>query len=164
MEGLGVKEARAPNEGAKENKKWKQAKEITKEDNEDYFKGEEKAKRERERASKKQVLDIDYSFKEQPRESRGGRGGRGFGRGRGDRGDRGGFRGDREGFRGDREDRPDRGDRPERGEYRGRGRGRGEFRGGDRGEFRGRGRGRGGESHTGVRVNDESAFPSLGSK
>jgi len=165
LEGLGLKEARAPNEGVKENKKWKSAKELTKESDEDYFKGEEKARRERERASKKEFLDIDYTFKEQARDTRGGRGGRGGSRGRGgDRGDRGDFRGD---FRGDRGDRPDRGDRGEfrggrgdRGEFRG---GRGRGRGGDRGEYRGRGRGRGSDGPA-VAVNDETAFPSLGGK
>jgi plasminogen activator inhibitor 1 RNA-binding protein len=170
LEGLGLKEARAPNEGAKEDKKWKSAKELTKEQTEDYFKGEEKARRERERATKKEFLNIDYTFKEQPRETRGGRGGRG-GRGRG--GERGDFRGDR----GDRPERAERGERPERGErgergdrgdfrgeYRGRGRGRGD-RGGDRGEYRGRGgRGRGSSDGPGVAVNDENAFPSLGGK
>jgi len=162
LEGLGLKEARAPNEGSKDNKKWKSAKELTKEDGSDYFKGEEKARRERERATKKEFLDIDYSFKEQSRDSPRGRGGRGEfrgGRGRGDRAERGDFRGDRG-------DRPDRGERGEfRGEFRGgRGRGRGD-RGGDRGEYRGRGRGRGGSSDAPpVAVNDESAFPSLGGK
>jgi len=150
---LGLKEARAPNEGSKENKKWKSAKELTKEEDEDYFKGEEKAKRERARESKKEFLDIDYSFKEQPRDSRG-RGGRG-GRGRGDRGDRG----DRS-ERPERGDRPERTERPDRGEFRGRGRGRGE-----RGEFRGRGgRGRGGSEGSKLPVDDTTAFPSLGGK
>lgn len=155
LEGLGLKEARAPNEGAKEDKKWKSAKELTKDERADYFKGEEKARRERERASKKEFLNIDYTFKEQPRES----GGRGRGRGRG------GERGDRGGFRGDRADRGDRGEfrgRGDRGEFRGRGRGRGDR--GDRGEFRGRGRGRGGSDGPAVAVNDETAFPSLGGK
>ncbi|EXJ89041.1 hypothetical protein A1O3_02105 [Capronia epimyces CBS 606.96] len=143
LEGLGLKEARAPNEGAKEDKKWKAAKELTKDETEDYFKGEERVKAQRERASKKQVLDIDYSFKEPPRETRG-RGGRGGVRGRGDRPDRP-ERGDFGGRgRGDRPDRPDRGD------FRGRGRG-------------GRGRGRGGDGPV-VPVHDESAFPSLGGK
>ncbi len=157
LEGLGLKEARAPNEGAKEDKKWKSAKELTKDETADYFKGEEKARRERERASKKEFLNIDYTFKEQPRESRG-RGGRGGGRGRG------GERGDRGDFRGDRADRGDRGEfrgRGDRGEFRGRGRGRGDR--GDRGEYRGRGRGRGSEGPA-VAVNDETAFPSLGGK
>ncbi|KAK5062849.1 hypothetical protein LTR84_004924 [Exophiala bonariae] len=152
---LGLKEARAPNEGSKENKKWKSGKEITKEEDEDYFKGEEKAKRERAREPKKEFLDIDYSFKEQARDSRGGgRGGRGRGRGE--------FRG---GDRGDRSERPERSERPDRGDrgdFRGRGRGRGE-----RGEYRGRGgRGRGGNEASGsqVAVDDTTAFPSLGGK
>lgn len=158
LESLGLKEARAPNEGAKENKKWKSAKELTKEENADYFKGEDKARRERAREAKKEFLDIDYSFKE-PRETPRGRGGRGGPRGRGDRGDfRGEGRGDHRG--------------EGRGEFRGgrgggRGRGeRGEFRGrGDRGEFRGRGgRGRGSSDGPAVAVNDETAFPSLGGK
>jgi len=113
LEGLGVKEARAPNEGSKDNKKWKSAKELVKENTEEYFKGEDKARRERERGrNAKEFLDIDYAFKEQPRDARGGRGG---GRGRGRGGERGDFRGD---FRGGR------GRGPPRGEYRGRGRGR----------------------------------------
>jgi len=160
LEGLGLKEARAPNEGSKENKQWSSAKEFSRQNQDEaYFVGEEKARRERERVQKKNVIDIDYSFKEPPRES----GGRG--RGRGDReGGRGGRgRGDREGGerRGDFGGRG-RGDR----EGRGRGRGRGD-RGGDRGDFGGRG-GRGGarrdESGPAVAVNDESAFPSLGGK
>jgi plasminogen activator inhibitor 1 RNA-binding protein len=111
--GLGLKEARAPNEGSKENKKWKSAKELQKGDDEDYFKGEEKAGRQRDRTrNAKETVDIDYAFKEQSRDVRGGRGG-----GRGGRGRGGGDRGD----------------------FRGRGRGRGDFRGDFRG---GRGRGR----------------------
>lgn len=91
LEGLGLKEARAPNEGAKENKKWTGAKELSKEgETENYFIGEERARRERERTTKKEFLDIDYSFKEQPRDARGGRGGRG-GRGRGAGSGRGDF-------------------------------------------------------------------------
>ena len=182
LEGLGLKEARRPNEGAKENKKWTGAKELTKAEDADYFKGEEKAKRERERATKKEFLDIDYSFKEQARDGGRGRGGRGGGRGRGDRGEFRGGRGggDRGDFRGgdrpDRGERPDRGDRPDRGERGDRGdRGdfRGDFRGGrgrgrgdrERGEFRGGRGGRGGRGDgPAVPVNDESAFPSLGGK
>lgn len=174
---LGTKEARAPNEGQKENKQWAKAKPLEKEEEGAFFEGKEaKAQRERQRKTKER-LDIDYTFQEPERGARGGgrggRGGRGGerggergefrgrgGRGRGDgfRGDReGGFRGDREGgFRGDRE-----------GGFRGgRGRGgeRGEFRGG-RGEFRGRGgRGRGGaDGGAAIPITDNSAFPSLGS-
>lgn len=137
LESLGLKEARAPNEGAKENKKWKSAKELSKDDTENYFVGGDdkgKAARDRQRAAK-EFVDIDYTFREPARETRGGRGGRG-GRGRGE------FRG-----RGDRE-----------GGFRG---GRG--RGGERGEFRG-GRGRGRGDNFNVAVNDETAFPSLGGK
>lgn len=139
MEGLGLREARAPNEGAKENKKWKNAAALSKDnESEAYFIGEAKAKRERERVQKKQVLDIDYAFKEPPRESRGGgRGGRGRGEGRGGRG-RGEGRGD---FR-------PRGDRGDRGSY-----------GGGRG-----GRGRSDASGPPVPVSDNSAFPALGGK
>lgn len=143
LEGLGLKEARAANEGSKENKQWKSATQLAKEkEEENYFIGEAKARRERERVAKKQVLDIDYSFKEQPREggrggARGGRGrgeGRGRGRGRGDgefrpRGDRGGDRGDR-------------GDRGERGSYRG---------------------GRGRSDAAPAAINDAEAYPALGS-
>lgn len=156
MAALGVLEPRQANEGSKQDKKWQNAKELTKSgDDEAYFEGAgEKARRERDRQrNAKEKLDLDYSFKEP---SRGGeRGGRG--RGRGDRGDRGG-RGRGRGDFGDRGDRE--------GGYRGRGdgfRGRGER--GDRGEYRGRGRGRGrGESGEGpaVELSDENAFPSLG--
>ena len=164
LEGLGLKEARQPNEGG-EGKKWKEAKELTKASDEEYFKGEEKARRVREsNRNAKEFLDIDYSFKEQPRESRG-RGGRG--RGRGDRGGeyRGGeYRG------GEHRGGEYRGGEYRGGEYRGRG-GRGDFGGargrGNRGEHRDRGehRGRGrGSEVASIPVDDESAFPSLGGK
>jgi len=150
LEGLGLQEARAPNEGAKENKKWKNAAALSKDNESDaYFVGEAKAKRERERVQKKQVLDIDYTFKEPPRDAgRGGsRGGRGRGEGRGARG-RGEGRGDY---------RP-RGDRGDRGSYRG---DRGDR--GDRDSYRG-GRGRSDASGPPVPVADSSAFPALGGK
>ena len=150
---LGLQQARAPNEGAKDAKKWKSAKEITKEKEDAYFQGEEKARRERDRTrNAKERLDIDYTFKEDA-ETRGGRGGgRGRGRGRGDgeRGDRGDFRGGRGGRGGGDRGGP-------RGDFRGERRGGGEFRGG-RG---GRGRGESG-SGGGFAVNDQTAFPSLG--
>lgn len=135
LEGLGLKEARAPNEGAKDNKKWKNAKELAKDgDEESYFIGEAKAKRERDRVNKKNVLDIDYGWTEQPRDARGrGRGGRGRGEGRGEGRGRGRGRGDTDG-----EFRP---------------------RGGDRGSYRG-GRGR----SDAPAVSDDSAFPALGGK
>lgn len=98
---LGIKEARAPNEGVKEDKKWKTAKELKRDEDEDaYIKGREGAsKRERQR-KEKNFVDVDMRFVEQPRGRgsgpRGGRGGRGGERGRGGRGDgpRGGGRGD----------------------------------------------------------------------
>ena len=81
--GSGVPEARKPNEGSKQDKKWANAKAIAKEEEEDFVAGSGgKAKRERER-KQKQTLEIDQRFVEQP--DRGGRGGGGFrgGRGRG---------------------------------------------------------------------------------
>lgn len=149
MEGLGLKEARQPNEGTNQDEKWQNAKAISREEGEEqYITGAaEKAKRDRDRSRRnaRQRVDVDLSWKASAPESRGGgRGGRGERRG-GDRGGRGEYRG-----RGD-------------GEFRGRGRGRG---GGD-GDYRGRG-GRGGGRGGGdtdaqpVAVNDESAFPSLG--
>lgn len=136
-------EARKPNEGTKENKKWASAKALSKEEEEDFIAGGGgKAKRERERKAKN-ILEIDQRFVEAP--ERGGRG-----EGRGARGGRG------------------RGDGPRRG---GEGRGRGGdsrgARGGDRG---GRGRGDGpargprGAPRGGASINpeDPSAFPALG--
>ena len=133
--GTGVPEARKPNEGSKQDKKWANAKPISKDDEEDFVSGSGgKAKRERER-KQKQVLDIDQRFVEAP--ERTGRGGFRGGRGRGDGPPRGG--------RGDGPFRGGRGDGP-----------RGRGRGGDRP----RGAPRGGAS---INTNDTSAFPSLGS-
>lgn len=138
--GSGIPEARKPNEGSKQDKKWANAKPISKEEEEDFVAGSGgKAKRERER-KQKQLLDIDQRFVEAP--ERGGRGG-GFrgGRGRGDGPSRGG-----------------------RGEFRGRG-----DRGGDRGRAGGnRGAPRGGPrnnapSGPSINTSDTNAFPSLGS-
>lgn len=135
--GAGVPEARQPNEGSKQDKKWANAKPISKDEEEDFVAGSAgKAKRERER-KQKQVIDIDQRFVEAP-ERTGGRGGFRGGRGRGDGPARGG-RGEG-GFRGGRGD----------GARGGRG------RGGDRPS---RGAPRGGSINT----NDTSAFPSLGS-
>jgi plasminogen activator inhibitor 1 RNA-binding protein len=165
MKELGVLEPRQANEGSKQDKKWVHAKEITKGgDKEQYFQGAEgKAKRDRDRLrNAKEKLDVDFRYQEQPRGGGSGGGERGRGRGRGDRGERGEFRGRGRG----RGDFGDRGDRE--GGFRG-GRGDG-YRGrGERGEFRGRGRGRGGRdgaNGTGVpvAVDDEAAFPTLGSK
>ena len=140
--GVGVLEARKPNEGSKQDKKWAQAKPLSKdEEDEAYIAGKgEKARRERQRKEKNRV-DVDMSFKEAPQRGGGevrGRGGRGRGEGRGD-------------FRGGERGRGGRG----RGDgYRGRS--DGESRGGYRG-------GRGGRENTNsVNVADESAFPSLG--
>lgn len=134
--GAPVLSARKPNEGSKQDKKWAQAKPLSKdEEDADYIAGKaEKAKREKQR-KEKTMIDVDFRHAE-PAQRGGDRGGRGRGRG-GDRG-RGG--------RG-------------RGEFRGRGdggfRGDGGYRGGG-----GRGGGRGGDSS--VNVSDENAFPSLG--
>lgn len=138
-------EARKPNEGSKQDKKWANAKALEKEEEEDFVAGSGgKAKRERER-KQKQVLEIDQRFVEAP--ERGGRGG-GF---------RGGDRGDRRG-RGDGPSRGGRGEFRGRGDRGGRGRGDGSFRGrGDRGGPRG------GSSGATINTTDESAFPSLGS-
>ncbi|KAG9247636.1 hypothetical protein BJ878DRAFT_491768 [Calycina marina] len=148
--GDGVLEARKANEGSKQDKKWANAKAITKEEEEDFVAGSGgKSKRERER-KQKQTIDIDQRFIEAAETSRGGRGGRGGpgGRGRGD----GQFRGRGEGSRGGR----GRGD----GEHRGRG-GRG---GGDRGSFAPRGATRNNASGPASSINtdDTKAFPSLG--
>ena len=141
--GGGVPEARKPNEGSKQEKKWAEAKPLNKDDEEDsYIAGKgEKAKRERQRKEKTK-LDVDMRFVEPNTGGRGGgergRGGRGRGEGRGD-------------FRG--------GDRGRGGRGRGdgyRGRGDGDFRGGYRG-------GRGGrDTSSAVNVSDTNAFPSLG--
>lgn len=138
---------RKANEGA--SKKFQEGKAFSrKEEEENYMAGSSgKAARFREKKEKVAVdmTDVDpRSYLAEDRQASS----RGRGRGRGDRG----------GDRGDRGDRAERGDRGDRGERRGGYRGRGD---GDRprGEFRGRG-GRGGAP---PRVNDNSAFPSLGS-
>jgi plasminogen activator inhibitor 1 RNA-binding protein len=158
MQGLGVKEARQPDQGGKQDGKLKA---ISRGESEQYMQGSgEKSKRERDRQrNAPQRVNLDLSWKASAPDTRGGsgRGGRGDRRG-GDRGGRGEYRGRGDGDfrgRGDGEFRG-RGD----GDFRGRGRGRGD------GEFRGRGgrggRGRGGSDSQPVAVNDESAFPSLG--
>jgi len=138
--GAGVPEARKPNEGSKQDKKWANAKAIAKEEEEDFVAAAAgKAKRERER-KQKQTIDIDQRFVEAPEQRVGGRGGFRGGRGRSDGPSRGG-----------------------RGEGRG---GRGEGRGGRGGPSRVGGRGgtsgapRGGSAS--INTNDKSAFPSLG--
>ncbi|KAI0180181.1 hypothetical protein GGR52DRAFT_530137 [Hypoxylon sp. FL1284] len=101
-------EIRKPNEGSKVDKKWANAKALTKEEDDNYVQGTGgKVKRERERKSK-QLVDIDQRYIE-PERTRGGRGGRGGprggaprgeGRGRGGRGRGGESRGDFRGGRG----------------------------------------------------------------
>ncbi|KAH6654552.1 hypothetical protein BKA67DRAFT_517527, partial [Truncatella angustata] len=79
-------EVRKANEGTKTDKKWSNAKALTKEEGEDFIASSGgKTKRERER-KQKQTLDIDHTFQEQ-NQNRGDR--------RAPRGDRGGDRGDR---------------------------------------------------------------------
>jgi len=134
--GAGVPEARKPNEGSKQDKKWANAKALSKEEEEDFVAGSGgKAKRERERKAKN-VLDIDQRFVEAPERSSGGRGGFRGGRGRGDGAPRG------------------------RGEFRGRGDRGGRGRG-DRGPPRGAFRGNAGAGQS-INTSDTSAFPSLG--
>jgi plasminogen activator inhibitor 1 RNA-binding protein len=130
--GLNVRKA---NEGSKVDKKWAAAKELVKEDDEDFISGSGgKNKRERERKAK-QLVEIDNRYVE-PERPRGGRGG--------SRGGRGDARG------------APRGGAPRGGAPRG-----GAPRGGARGEFRG---GRGGRGDgPGLNTNDQAAFPSLGS-
>lgn len=130
-------QVRKPNEGSKQDKKWAQAKPLSKDEEEaEYIAGKgEKAKRERQR-KEKTTLDVDFRYAEPARG--GGERGRGRGRGGGGGGDRG-----RGGGRG-------------RGEFRG-GRGEGGYRGGGRG-----GGGGGGRDGASVNVSDENAFPSLG--
>ncbi|KAF3918776.1 hypothetical protein AA313_de0200507 [Arthrobotrys entomopaga] len=100
-------EARRANEGARDNKKWATAKELVKEEDEDYFIGGSGKSKNVKQRKEKAVVEIDHGF----RRSSADRGGRGGG-GRGSYGSRG--------------DRPPRGG-SNRGEYRG---GRGGSRGG----------------------------------
>ena len=94
--GLDSLQIRKANEGSKENKKWNTAKELVKDDDEDFITPTAgKTKRERERKVK-QVVDIDQRYVEPPQTRGGARGGRGGARG-GPRGDRGDFRGGRGG-------------------------------------------------------------------
>jgi plasminogen activator inhibitor 1 RNA-binding protein len=150
MDGLGILEARKPNEGSKPDKKWSKAKELKREEEEaEYIKGkEEKARRERQR-KEKNLLDVDQGWKDTGSgRGRGGDSG-GRGRGRGDRGGRGG-RGRGDGFRGDRG-----------GAFRGGRGGEGGGRGGD--GYRG-GRGGSPANTGGINVTSDENFPTLGSK
>lgn len=131
---LGAPEARKPNENAKQDKKWAQAKELKRDEDEDAFiaGAGPKAKRERQR-KERTYLEIEQRPIDPPRGGReGGRGGRGRGEGRGD--------------------------------FRGRGRGGGDRGGGGggRGGFRGRGGGGGGGGGQPADIMDTRAFPSLG--
>lgn len=145
---LGNLEVRKVGEG-KVDKKWANAKPLTKEEEEDFVAASAgKAKRERERAAKNIKLDIDQRYVE-PAAERGGRGGFRGGRGRGDGQSRGGDRGGRGEFRG------------------GRGEGRGEGRGGrgrgDRGGPRNNAGPRNNNAAASINTADNTAFPSLGS-
>lgn len=140
-----VKEARKPNEGSKQDKKWAGAKAFTKDEEDDEYMAGKGGKEKRERQRKEKTrLEVDLRYVE-PSGGRGGgergRGGRGRGEYRG--GERGRGRGRGDGYRG-------RGD----GEYRGGGGGGGGYRG-NRGD-------RGGRDTSSVNVSDENAFPSLG--
>jgi len=140
--GAGIPEARKPNEGSRQDKKWANVKAIAKDEEEDFVAGSGgKAKRERER-KQKQLLEIDQRFVEVP--ERGGRGGARGGRGRGD----GPFRGGR----GDGAFRGGRGDGPRGGRGRGDGPHKGPPRGGPRNA-----------AGASINTEDTNAFPSLGS-
>ena len=74
MEGLGLKEARKPNEGARQDKKWQSAKAIERDDSEQYIPGAaEKAKRERDRVrNAPKRVDVDLAWKTANPDTRGG--------------------------------------------------------------------------------------------
>lgn len=131
--------ARKANEGAKEDKKWAQASELKKTEEEEFIAGSTGKKTRTRERKQKEVLDIDQRFVEQPSRDAG-RGGRGRGDGPRRGGERGAFRGDRGAARGPRGD--------------GAGRGRGAPRGGAA---------RGGAPRAApVAIDDTKAFPSLG--
>ncbi|KAJ6258419.1 hypothetical protein Dda_6459 [Drechslerella dactyloides] len=99
-------EARRANEGARDNKKWATAKELVKEEDEEYFSGGKYKSKNQKQRKEKNVVEIDHGFVD-PRSvrrssgDRGGRGGRGGMRGdRPPRGGRGEYRGGRGGARG----------------------------------------------------------------
>ncbi|KAK6331098.1 hypothetical protein TWF696_003171 [Orbilia brochopaga] len=99
-------EARRANEGARDNKKWATAKELVKEEDEEYFSGGRNKQKNQKQRKEKNVVEIDHGFVD-PRSvrrssgDRGGRGGRGGARGdRPPRGGRGEYRGGRGGSRG----------------------------------------------------------------
>lgn len=102
-------EARAPNEGSREDKKWAAAKKLEKEEDDVYFASANAKSKTAKQRKEKTVIEIDPRFTEPSRRGgdrgdrgRGGRGGRG-----GDRGGRGGrgggeFRGERRPYQGGR--------------------------------------------------------------
>ncbi|KAI9794556.1 MAG: hypothetical protein M1816_004443 [Peltula sp. TS41687] len=99
---LGTPEARKPNENAKPDKKWAQAKELKRDEEEDAFiagSGPKANKRDRQR-KEKTFVDIEHRPMEP---QRGGRGGRGRGEGRGEYRGRGRGEGRGGHFRGRRE-------------------------------------------------------------
>ncbi|KAL4810524.1 Stm1-domain-containing protein [Aspergillus unguis] len=107
-EDLSAKPVRAANEGAKTDKKWNDAKELKRTEDEEYIQGQSKESKGAKQRKEKNYLDVDMRFVEAPRTGgsgapRGGRGGRG-GRGAA-RGDRGSGRGGR-GGNGPRSERP----------------------------------------------------------
>ncbi|CAI7570324.1 unnamed protein product [Penicillium discolor] len=113
-ETLAAKPERTANEGAKLDKKWAAAKELSKQEEASYIQpSQEKAKREKQR-KEKNFLDVDLRYVEPPRSGPAPRG-RGDRAPRGDRPARGGERSERGrgGPRGG--DRAPRGDRPARG-------------------------------------------------
>lgn len=81
-------EARRANEGARDNKKWATAKELVKEEDEEYFSGGRYKSKNQKQRKEKNVVEIDHGFVDprSVRRSSGDRGGRGG---------RGGMRGDR---------------------------------------------------------------------
>ena len=81
-------QARAANEGSRENKKWAAAKELKKDEDEEYIAGGKTKSKSNKARKEKTFIDIDQRYVE-PRRG-GDRGGRGGGRGGGERRGRGG--------------------------------------------------------------------------
>lgn len=92
---LSAKPVRSANEGNKDDKKWANAKELKRdEEDAEYIKGKEEKSKAPKQRKEKTYLDVDMRFVEPPRSGNGGRGGpRGGGRGRGARGGGRGGRG-----------------------------------------------------------------------
>ncbi|EWC44050.1 hypothetical protein DRE_01402 [Drechslerella stenobrocha 248] len=93
-------EARRAGEGTRANKKWAEAKELVKNDDEEYFAGEKFKQKNQKQRKEKAVVEIDHGFIDprstrRPSGDRGNRGSRGGARGdRPPRGSGGGYRGD----------------------------------------------------------------------